>query len=91
MNNPVTRVCKPWAWVENPCHVIHVEPATIERYKDLEKRFDALVEKQRETIVKDQMDQLYTKNGGEFMNAFDEVSSGGGGGGWLKRLVQLRS
>jgi predicted Zn-dependent peptidase len=41
-----------------------------ERYKELEKRFDALVEKQRETIVKDQMDQLYTKNGGEFMNAF---------------------
>ncbi len=41
-----------------------------ERYQELERRFDALVQKQRETIVKDQMDQIYTKNGGEFMNAF---------------------
>jgi predicted Zn-dependent peptidase len=41
-----------------------------ERYKELEKRFDALVEKQRETIVKDHMDQIYTANGGEFLNAF---------------------
>ena len=40
------------------------------KYRDLEKRFDELVQKQRETIVKDQMDQIYTKNGGEFMNAF---------------------
>src|SRR5207247_579957 len=41
-----------------------------ERYQQLERRFDELVQKQRETIVKDQMDQIYTKNGGEFMNAF---------------------
>jgi predicted Zn-dependent peptidase len=41
-----------------------------ERYRELDKQFDALVQKQRETIVKDQMDQLYTKNGGEFLNAF---------------------
>jgi len=41
-----------------------------ERYQELERRFDALVQKQRETIIKDQMDQIYTKNGGEFMNAF---------------------
>ena len=41
-----------------------------DRYRELEKRFDELVQKQRETIVKDQMDQLYTRNGGEFMNAF---------------------
>lgn len=40
-----------------------------ERYRELEKQFDALVEKQRETIVKDQMDQIYTMNGGEFLNA----------------------
>ena len=40
------------------------------RYQELERRFDELVQKQRETIVKDQMDQIYTKNGGEFMNAF---------------------
>ncbi len=41
-----------------------------ERYQELEGRFDELVQKQRETIIKDQMDQIYTKNGGEFMNAF---------------------
>ncbi len=41
-----------------------------ERYQELERRFDELVQKQRETIIKDQMDQIYTKNGGEFMNAF---------------------
>ena len=40
------------------------------RYRELEKRFDALVQKQRETIVKDQLDQIYTKNGGEGLNAF---------------------
>jgi predicted Zn-dependent peptidase len=40
-----------------------------ERYRELERQFDALVEKQRETIVKDHMDQIYTKNGGEFLNA----------------------
>jgi predicted Zn-dependent peptidase len=40
------------------------------RYQELERRFDELVQKQRETIIKDQMDQIYTKNGGEYMNAF---------------------
>src|SRR5512143_1346026 len=40
------------------------------RYRELEKQFDVLVQKQRETIVKDQLDQFYTKNGGEFLNAF---------------------
>ena len=39
------------------------------RYKELEARFDALVLKQRDNIIKDQMDQIYTKNGGEFLNA----------------------
>jgi predicted Zn-dependent peptidase len=41
-----------------------------ERYRELDKQFDALVQKQRETIVKDQLEQLYTSNGGEFLNAF---------------------
>jgi predicted Zn-dependent peptidase len=40
-----------------------------QRYKELSAEFDALVKKQRETIVKDEMDRIYTKNGGEFMNA----------------------
>jgi predicted Zn-dependent peptidase len=39
------------------------------RYRELEQQFDALVVKQRETIIKDHMDQIYTTNGGEFLNA----------------------
>ena len=39
------------------------------RYRELEKRFDELVQKQRETLVKDQLSQIYTKNGGEALNA----------------------
>ncbi|HXY39193.1 MAG TPA: pitrilysin family protein [Vicinamibacteria bacterium] len=41
-----------------------------ERYRELDKQFDALVQKERQIIVKDQMDQIYTANGGEFLNAF---------------------
>ncbi|HLA79599.1 MAG TPA: pitrilysin family protein, partial [Vicinamibacteria bacterium] len=41
-----------------------------ERYRALEQQFDALVEKQRQTIIKDQLDEIYTRNGGEFLNAF---------------------
>lgn len=40
------------------------------RYRELEKQFDALVEQQRQTIIKDQLDEIYTRNGGEFLNAF---------------------
>jgi predicted Zn-dependent peptidase len=40
------------------------------RYLELEKQFDFLVQKQRETIVKDELDQIYTKNGAENLNAF---------------------
>ena len=40
------------------------------RYQELEKQFEALVLKQRETIVKDEMDQIYTRNGAEGLNAF---------------------
>jgi predicted Zn-dependent peptidase len=39
------------------------------RYRELDKQFDALVQKQRAIIVKDQLDQFYTSNGGEGMNA----------------------
>jgi predicted Zn-dependent peptidase len=40
-----------------------------EKYRELDKRFDDLVKRQRENIVKDHMDQIYTTNGGEFLNA----------------------
>jgi len=41
-----------------------------ERYRALSAEFDALVQEQRKSIVKDEMDRIYTRNGGEFMNAF---------------------
>jgi predicted Zn-dependent peptidase len=40
------------------------------RYRELDKQFDELVEKQRAIILKDQLDQIYTSNGGEGLNAF---------------------
>jgi predicted Zn-dependent peptidase len=40
-----------------------------ERYKQLDARFDELVQQQRAIIVKDHMDQIYTRNGGEALNA----------------------
>jgi predicted Zn-dependent peptidase len=39
------------------------------RYRELQKRFDELVAEQRQIIIKDQLDQIYTKNGGENLNA----------------------
>ena len=41
-----------------------------EKYKELDRQFDDLVQQQRAIIVKDQLDQIYTTNGGEFLNAF---------------------
>ena len=40
------------------------------RYREIEKEFDALIVEQRELIIKDQLDEIYTKNGGFFLNAF---------------------
>jgi predicted Zn-dependent peptidase len=39
------------------------------RYRELDREFDRLIEEQRRTIVKDELDRLYTSNGGEFLNA----------------------
>jgi predicted Zn-dependent peptidase len=41
-----------------------------ERYKELEKRFDELVKAQRDLLVKNEFDRIYTKQGGSSMNAF---------------------
>lgn len=40
------------------------------RYKELEAEFDKLILEQRELIIKDQLDELYSKHGGFFLNAF---------------------
>jgi predicted Zn-dependent peptidase len=39
------------------------------RYVELEKRFDELTEQHRQVVVKDHMDQLYTRNGAQGLNA----------------------
>ena len=40
------------------------------RYKELEAKFDALVKEQRELLVKNEFDRIYTKGGASGMNAF---------------------
>jgi predicted Zn-dependent peptidase len=40
------------------------------RYREIEKVFDSLVIEGRKLIIKDQLDEIYTKNGGFFLNAF---------------------
>ena len=40
------------------------------RYRELDKVFDSLVLEERKLIIKDQLDDLYNRNGGFFLNAF---------------------
>jgi predicted Zn-dependent peptidase len=40
------------------------------RYREIETVFDSLILEQRQLIVKDQLDELYSKHGGYFLNAF---------------------
>jgi len=40
------------------------------RMREIETVFDSLVLEQRQLIIKDQLDELYSKNGGFFLNAF---------------------
>ncbi|MCX6832400.1 MAG: pitrilysin family protein [candidate division Zixibacteria bacterium] len=40
------------------------------RYREIETVFDSLILEERKLIIKDQLDELYTKNGGYFLNAF---------------------
>ncbi len=40
------------------------------RYKELEAKFDVLVKEQRDLLVKNEFDRIYTKNGASGMNAF---------------------
>jgi predicted Zn-dependent peptidase len=39
------------------------------RYKELEKEFDALIKEQRDLLVKNEFDRIYTKQGASGMNA----------------------
>ncbi len=40
------------------------------RYKELEKKFNELVNEQRQVLVKNEFDKIYTENGGSGENAF---------------------
>ncbi|PKK83235.1 MAG: hypothetical protein CVT49_09515 [candidate division Zixibacteria bacterium HGW-Zixibacteria-1] len=40
------------------------------RYREIDAVFDSLILEQRQLIIKDQLDELYSKNGGYFLNAF---------------------
>jgi predicted Zn-dependent peptidase len=40
------------------------------RYRELDAVFDSLILEQRQLIVKDQLNEIYSKNGGFFLNAF---------------------
>lgn len=41
-----------------------------DRYRELEKKFNDLIAKQREILVKNEFDKIYTANGASGMNAF---------------------
>jgi predicted Zn-dependent peptidase len=41
-----------------------------ERYKELEKQFNKLIDEQRKILVKNEFDRIYSANGGSQMNAF---------------------
>src|SRR6478672_7500225 len=41
-----------------------------ERYRQLEKKFNVLIAEQRNLLVKNEFDRIYTANGGSRMNAF---------------------
>ena len=40
------------------------------RYREIETVFDSLILEERALIIKDPLDEIYTKNGGNFLNAF---------------------
>ena len=48
---------------------MYAPEAKTPRFCELEVLFDKLIAEQRELIMKDQLDEMYTKNGGSFLNA----------------------
>jgi predicted Zn-dependent peptidase len=51
--------------------------AKTERFRELEAEFDELILEQRELIIKDQLNELYGKHGGFFVNAFTSEDATG--------------
>lgn len=48
---------------------MYAPEAKTPRYREIETVFDRLVGEQRELILKDQLDEMYTRQGGTFLNA----------------------
>jgi predicted Zn-dependent peptidase len=49
---------------------MHDPEAKTPRYREIEVTFDSLILEQRQLTIKDQLDEIYTKHGGFFLNAF---------------------
>src|SRR5207237_9706552 len=49
---------------------MHKPKNKTERYKELEQQFNELIARQREILVKNEFDRIYSGNGGSSMNAF---------------------
>lgn len=58
------------AWREGKLDDLNKPENKTERYKELEKKFNDLIAKQREILVKNEFDRIYTTAGGSGMNAF---------------------
>jgi predicted Zn-dependent peptidase len=58
------------AWRRGEIEDLTKPETKTERYKELEKKFNELIAKQREILVKNEFDRIYTVNGGSGMNAF---------------------
>jgi predicted Zn-dependent peptidase len=58
------------AWRRGEVDDITKPESKTARYKELEVKFDALVKEQRDLLVKNEFDRVYTKNGASGMNAF---------------------
>ncbi|MBK9088784.1 MAG: insulinase family protein [Holophagales bacterium] len=58
------------AWRRGEVDDITKPESRTARYKELDAKFDALVKEQRDLLVKNEFDRIYTKNGASGMNAF---------------------
>ena len=58
------------AWREGKVDDITKPESQSPRYRELEKKFNELIAKQREILVKNEFDRIYTTAGGSGMNAF---------------------
>jgi len=58
------------AWRRGEIDDLQAPESRTERYRELEKKFNELIERQREILVKNEFDRVYTSAGGSGMNAF---------------------